>query len=140
MTSDCKAFVKRFVRKSKSDPYVDEVELINVNPTYAEVRYPNGHEATVSIRDLAPCPQEQNNDVRPNNESFAEHDITLQNLSDSTISADHENETSLSSELNESLCSKNLHNNSVLDEGAGQVRRSTRSNKGVPPLRYRVNC
>ena len=63
MTSDCKAFVNRFVRNSKNDPYVDEVELINVNPTYAEVRYPNGHEATVSIRGFAPCPQEQNNDV-----------------------------------------------------------------------------
>ena len=32
-----------------------------------------------------------------------------------------------------------MHNNSVLDEGARQVRRSTRCNKGVPPLRFGVN-
>ena len=78
LISDGKAFFKRFVRNSKNDPYVDEVELINVNSTHAEVRYPSNHEATVSIGDFAPCPQKQNNDIRPNNKSFEEHDITLQ--------------------------------------------------------------
>ena len=63
LTSNGKAFVKRFVRNSKNDPYVDEVELTNASTTYVEVRYRNGHEATVSTRDLAPCPPAQNNDV-----------------------------------------------------------------------------
>ena len=31
------------------------------------------------------------------------------------------------------------HNNSVLDEEVEQLRRSTRSDKGIPPLRYGVN-
>jgi len=35
---------------------VDQVELQDVNPTYANVLYMDGHESTVSLRDLAPCP------------------------------------------------------------------------------------
>ena len=42
MTTEFKAFMKRFVRSSKSDPLVDEVEIIYVNPNYAQVRCPNG--------------------------------------------------------------------------------------------------
>ena len=33
---------------------VEEVELLNVNPTYAFVRHNDGRESTVSLRDLAP--------------------------------------------------------------------------------------
>ena len=52
-----------FLRNSKSEPVVDEIELINVNSTYADVRYQSGREAIVSIRDLAPCPQPASNEV-----------------------------------------------------------------------------
>ena len=31
--------------------------MIDANPTYANVRYADGREGTVSIRDLAPCPE-----------------------------------------------------------------------------------
>ena len=48
--------LRRFVRTSKNDPLVDEVELTDVNPTYARVRYTDGRESSVSLRDLAPCP------------------------------------------------------------------------------------
>ena len=48
--------LRRFVRTSKHDPLVDEVELTDVNPTYARVRYPDGRESSVALRDLAPCP------------------------------------------------------------------------------------
>ena len=33
---------------------MDEAELINANQNYAVVRYPEGREATVSARDIAP--------------------------------------------------------------------------------------
>ena len=36
---------------------------MQANPTYAYVRFPNGRESTVSLRDLAPCPSEENKDV-----------------------------------------------------------------------------
>ena len=34
---------------------VDEVDLIDVNPEYAHVRFSDGKESTVSVRDLTPC-------------------------------------------------------------------------------------
>ncbi|KAI3378313.1 hypothetical protein SNEBB_002032 [Seison nebaliae] len=46
-------FLKRHIR-NKNDPLVDEVELLQANPQYAHVRYPDGRETTVSIRHLAP--------------------------------------------------------------------------------------
>ena len=36
------------------DPLVDEVELLQANPHYANVRYPDGRETTVSTKHLAP--------------------------------------------------------------------------------------
>ena len=50
--------LRRFVRQSKSEPLVDEVELVEANPHYAHIKFPNGQEDTVSIRDLAPIGQE----------------------------------------------------------------------------------
>ena len=47
--------IKRFVRECKTDPLVDEVELLHANPEYAFIRYPNGREATVSLKHLAPA-------------------------------------------------------------------------------------
>lgn len=44
-------------RSSKYDPLVEEVELVEANPGYAHVRFPDGKEKTVSIRDLAPAPE-----------------------------------------------------------------------------------
>ncbi|KAL7647527.1 UNVERIFIED_CONTAM: hypothetical protein RMT77_001127 [Armadillidium vulgare] len=34
---------------------MEEVQLIDVNPHYAHIRFPNGREDTVSVGDLAPC-------------------------------------------------------------------------------------
>ena len=47
----------RHVRTSKNDPLINQVELRQVNPTYAHVKYMDGRESTVSLRDLAQCPQ-----------------------------------------------------------------------------------
>ena len=57
ITSGSKAFLKRFVRNSESDPLVDEVEIIHVNPDYVQVCCPNGREVTVSLQNLALRPQ-----------------------------------------------------------------------------------
>ena len=59
--------LKRHVRVSKSDPLVDEVELIEANPQYAHIRHADGREATVSIRHLAPCGEDKiGNGNQPN--------------------------------------------------------------------------
>jgi len=49
-----KVFIKKHVRASKYEPLVEEVDLVEVNPEYALVRYENGRESNVSLRDLAP--------------------------------------------------------------------------------------
>ena len=54
LTSPGPVLLKRHVRSSKYDPLVEEVELLESNPQYAHIRFPNGREDTVSIRDLAP--------------------------------------------------------------------------------------
>ena len=46
--------IRRYVRNSKNDPLVDEVDLLEANPQYAHVKFKDGREDTVSIRDLAP--------------------------------------------------------------------------------------
>ena len=42
--------------KSKSVPLVEEVELLDANPSFSHVRFANGRELTVSTRDLSPKP------------------------------------------------------------------------------------
>ena len=46
--------IKNFNRKSKYDPLVEEVELLESNPEYAFVRFPDGRETSVSLKHLAP--------------------------------------------------------------------------------------
>ena len=56
LTSPGTVLLRRFVRQRKSDPLCDEVELVEANPSFAHVRYPDGRETTVALKDLAPCP------------------------------------------------------------------------------------
>lgn len=57
LTQPGKVLLRKFVRAS-DDPLVQEVELIETNPHFAHIKYPNGKEDTVSIRDLAQLPLE----------------------------------------------------------------------------------
>ena len=54
LTSPGPVLVKRHVRASKYDPSVEEAELIHATPSYAHIRFRNGHETKVSLRDVAP--------------------------------------------------------------------------------------
>ena len=46
--------LKHHVRRSKHDPLVSKVKLIEVNPQYTQIETAEGRQSTVSIRDLAP--------------------------------------------------------------------------------------
>ena len=46
--------LRKHVRNSKYDPLVDQAELIEANPQYAQVRLSDGRETTVSLCDIAP--------------------------------------------------------------------------------------
>ena len=47
--------LRRHVRTNKYEPLVEEVQLVEANPQYAHVRFPDGRESTVSMHDLAPA-------------------------------------------------------------------------------------
>lgn len=82
--------LKRFVRASKNDPLVDEVELIEANPTYANIKYPNGRESTVSVRDLAPCPSADGASRRYQNDpDNTRTDPTAINSTDTNVPSPH---------------------------------------------------
>ncbi|XP_068245363.1 uncharacterized protein [Palaemon carinicauda] len=48
--------LRRHVRSSKHEPLTEEVQLIDTNSMYVNVKYPDGRESAVSTRDLAPSP------------------------------------------------------------------------------------
>lgn len=54
LTSSNKVLMRRFDRKTKYQPLVEEVEVLETNPTYSYVRSMDGREITVSNRHLAP--------------------------------------------------------------------------------------
>ncbi|CAC5403875.1 unnamed protein product [Mytilus coruscus] len=55
-------FMKKLVRATKYGPLVEEVDLLEANPSYAHVKLSDGRETTVSIPHLAPTGQQINND------------------------------------------------------------------------------
>ena len=59
-------FLKRHVRLSKYDPLVDQVKLIEANPSCAHIQHKNGLQSTVSLQDLVPI-------TDSNNETLQEH-------------------------------------------------------------------
>lgn len=54
LTTSKLALLKRHVRGNKYEPLVETVEILEVNPNYAHVRFNNGRETTVSLRHMAP--------------------------------------------------------------------------------------
>ncbi|KAL1446069.1 hypothetical protein WDU94_006611, partial [Cyamophila willieti] len=54
LTNSGPVFMRVSNRRSKYDPLVEEVELLEANNEYAYVRLPDGRETTVSTRNLAP--------------------------------------------------------------------------------------
>ena len=58
-----RALVRKQVRKSKYDDWVEECEILHFTPTYAQIRTQSGKEQTVSLRDLAPLPTQSSETV-----------------------------------------------------------------------------
>ena len=47
--------IKNYYRTNKYEPLVNEVDLVDANPSFAKIRYKDGTEANVNIKDLAPA-------------------------------------------------------------------------------------
>ena len=63
LTSHGKVFLRNFERSCKSSPLVNQVDLIEANHHYAYIRMPDSREYTVSTKDLAPYPKEDQNNL-----------------------------------------------------------------------------
>ena len=92
--------IKSHVRSSKFDPLTEEVHLIEANPQYAHVRYPDGKEDTVALKHLAPKPTSNDeiletnrvvevenpaNDAAPANESFTTEDVDAKPIQNESL-------------------------------------------------------
>ena len=87
-SSQGKSFLCKFVRSSKHDDLVEEVELTHVNLTYAYVRHNDGRESTVSLSDLAPYPRNDENQQSTSSEPEipTEHtDTALESACDENV-------------------------------------------------------
>ena len=114
--------LRRFVRTNKNEPLVDEVDLLEANPTFANIRYSNGRESTVSVRDLAPCPKTLR--------STKENEI----VPDYTNEVHPQNETSNNAETGISPSSENPTVEIQYEVQPSVLRKSSRNIKA--PVRY----
>ena len=81
LTDNSKALMKRHTNRSKYDPLVEEVELLDVNPNTSHVRTGEGVELTVSNKHLAPI----GDDSLPN----AYDNIVTSDVHDSIVPSDN---------------------------------------------------
>ena len=150
-------FLRKFVRNGKNDDMVQKVDLIEANPMYARVRYSDGRESNVSLRDLAKRPNVESIDQRsssggsgiPTNSEFLEE--TERNDGDAAealLGQGVEVEEVGSEPQPEAI--DGLSQNSLVDVSTSgkddipddvrndchEPRRSSRQNRGVPPLKF----
>lgn len=79
MTNGEKVLLKKHLRQNKTDPLVEEVEIVHANPQYAHVKHVNGRESTVSIKHLAP----QGVDLpKPTPDELKAQEMVLSEISD----------------------------------------------------------
>ena len=121
-----KVLLRRFVKNSKYDPGVIEVEIFEANPQYAYIKYPNGRESTGSLRHLAPI---ERNESASKNEANAfthqkENPVIQDPLNIDDIDMENEHNTSIGQ-------SKNMN---VVIEPNIPLQRSTQTRKPVVKL------
>ena len=121
--------LKNFDRSSKHDSLVEEVELLETNPTYAHIKYPNGRESTVSIQHLAPLgTQSPLKDVC---ESHAPVNVEIPVDKTPTLVPNENITTQISDNLKGD---NNTASESVVETSTPNLRRSGRERR--EPLRY----
>nr|VZI37911.1 unnamed protein product [Spirometra erinaceieuropaei] len=100
LTSPGRVLLKKSNQQSKFDPLVEEVELLQCNPQYAHIRFSNGREETVSVRQLAPsgekdvggCHQETVTPVPENLSPLSPDHPPITEQESSTVSTDGQND------------------------------------------------
>ena len=80
-------FVRKFNRQSKADSLVEKVKLIHTNLSYAFIKHADGRESSVSLRDLAPCPESTDPKVESSNSINLTHRELFQDPSIEEVTA-----------------------------------------------------
>ena len=106
--------------------------MIEANPAYAHVRFRNGRETTVSIRDIAPC---VSSDVA-NNETVRDGDKSIvqdaPDFLENDVNSERNNKASDDASVLSEAASEPFSSN--VEPNRNAPRRSTRSRK--PVTRY----
>ena len=146
LCSPGKVLLRKFVKNSKYDPLVDEVELLEANPTYAHIKYPDGRESTVNISDLAP-PGKYPEVLEQRDNTLSSKGSLIENGGDGAIGGSNVQEQSEtpppvteSFRIPETDVRKNVSFSDTITDNHGQtsiLRRSARSNLGIPPDRLK---
>lgn len=139
LTEGTPVLLRRHARRSKYEPLVSEVELVSVEPTHARVKYPSGRVDAVSYRDIAPLPS---GDVSDNKSSpgpiLGESPTTSPGTVRPTVTGPPPGTFpypgSSPGTVPTASTPETLLGQRTLEMPA--VRRSTRSNMGVPPDRF----
>ena len=112
------------------DPLVDEVDLIEANPNYAIIHTPEGREATVSTRHLAPSGKQDT--IIAGEEFVLDNNISMRDESTNGGSQSEELKSNP-----EELTMDNVRDESVkspIKDTGTPLRRTTRVSK--PPERF----
>ena len=81
-----KSALKRHLRGSKYEPLVETVDILEVNPNYAHVRFSNGRETAVSLRHIAPHGDGMNSlDTEPDPMPGDPQELDVPNLSNAPL-------------------------------------------------------
>lgn len=128
-----KVLLKRHVRHSKSEPLVDEVDLIHANHNYAFVKFPDGRETTVSTKHLAPqALQTSENSLEfemDNGNNMNDDASVINNRAEGNIFSDNDVVVPLSDESNI------MYDNDNRNHVAGRPISSDNDYNGDPPVR-----
>ena len=96
--------LKRFVKNSKYELNAIEVKLLEANPQYAYIKYPNGRESIVSLRHLAPI--ERSDSTSQNDNNIIENQTEPHVIEDSPVNEIFQNNEHFNIEDKESHESK----------------------------------
>jgi len=116
---------------------------LDANSFYANIRYSDGRENSVSVSDLSPCPKgSRQSDVELHqNLPVDEEPLAIpQQLNDNAFDDDSSSSTPATTPCpltsQETSPDRTNENIEALGDESSALRRSTRSTKSVPPVRY----
>ena len=141
--------LRKFVQLNKNNDLVEEVQLLDVNPLYANIRYSDGREGSVSTSCLSPCPRKPiGSEMDSQNLSVADEELnmrqSLDNICDeqaflsipeTTSPRLVSQESAPINDVKKSVETAPPNINNTENDNTAQ-RKSSRSTKGAPPARY----